>query len=147
MLLFVLRHGKAGEGYPDEVRELTARGREDVASVINRRAEIFDSLEKIQASSLVRAQQTAQIVKACLAFEGAIETNDSLTPWGSPTELLNSLNDEVSATLLASHQPFVSELVEHLTGERIAMPTSALVAIEMEYPAEGGGRLLWVETP
>lgn len=146
MLLYVLRHGKAGEGYPDELRELTQNGRDDVRQVVTERSDDISPPVQIQASPLVRAQQTAEIVADVVASTAKIETNECLTPWSSPMEFLHSLDDSLPSVLIASHQPFVSELVAHLTDQHIAMPTSTLVAIELNYPAEGGGTLLWLET-
>ena len=147
MYLYVLRHGKAGEGYPDEVRELTDRGREDVGAVLSGCAENMEPLKQILCSPLVRARQTAEIVANILRFDGDICENEHITPWGSPQEFLDSLDEGCRSALIASHQPYASTLVEYLTGQSIAMRTSAIAAIDMEYPSEGGGQLLWYRDP
>ena len=141
------RHGKAGDGHPDEIRELTPRGRRDVEQVILDSLEKIPELSEIQASPLFRAHQTADIVANVFSFAEKILINECLTPWSSPTDFLNSLDDSQTAIFVASHQPFVGELVTFLTGEHVAVPTSALFAIEIDYPAEGGGKLLWQSVP
>ena len=146
MKLFVLRHGKAADGFPDEQRELTERGRADLSHVLSSRRSDVGQLDKVQCSPLLRARQTAEIARGALTFEGPCEINEYLVPWASPLEFLNSLDDNLESLLVASHQPFVSELVEYLTDERIAMPTSTLVLVDVEYPAQGGGNVVWVET-
>ena len=149
--LFIQRHGKAGDGYPDEIRELTDRGCREVRQVAeNSLTEITKlsmPLLELQASPLVRAQQTANIVADVFSFSGQITINDCLTPWSVPQDFLNSLDDSLDAVFAASHQPFVGELVTYLTGERAEVPTSTLFGIELNYPAEGGGQLLWYLTP
>ena len=147
MYLYVLRHGKAGDGYPDEVRELTDRGREDVDSVVSGCAENVEPLEQILCSPLIRARQTAEIVANVLQFKGELLENEHITPWGSSQDFLSSLDERCNSVLIASHQPYVSILVEHLTGKSIPMRTSALAAIKIDYPGEGGGELLWHRDP
>lgn len=155
MRLYILRHGKAGEGYPDEVRELTERGRSDVHEVVTRRREEMDDVGYIESSPLVRAVQTAEIVKSSLGFDCSLGINDALVPWGDPKQLLDSLEKSFvdisskhqNAVLLASHQPLVSRLVEYLSEESINMSTSCLVSIEAEFLERGCGKLNWVEMP
>lgn len=147
MYLYVLRHGKAGDGYPDEIRELTERGRDNLDVVLSGCAKDIKPLAQIQRSPLVRAQQTAEIAARILGFDQTISENEQATPWGSPQKFLDSLDEQFESVLVASHQPFVSFLVEHLTGEDIPMRTSALVAIKVNYPGEGGGDLLWHRDP
>lgn len=147
MKLFILRHGKAGDGIPDTMRELKTRGREDVRKVVeSRKAELL-SVRQIQSSALVRAEQTAAIVAEVLDYQGDIIENMYLTPWAKPIEFLNSIEEDAGDLLVASHQPFVSDLISCLTGEDIWMPTSSLVCVEAEYMLPGTAELLWQVNP
>jgi len=146
LYLYVLRHGKAVEGYPDEIRELTDRGCADLNAVLVSCKEKVEPLEHILSSPLVRAQQTAKIAAEVFGYKGHIPENENITPWGSPQAFLDSLN-ETSSLLIASHQPYVSILIEYLTGRRIAMQTASLAAVKVDYPSEGGGELLWHREP
>ena len=84
MKLFVLRHGKARDGSPDELRELKNRGREDIRRVLNDRLDYLSEVKQVQSSALVRAEQTAALAAEVLGYTGAIEENMHLTPWGKP---------------------------------------------------------------
>ena len=147
MKLFVLRHGKARDGSPDALRELKSRGRDDVHRVISARLKELQSVRQIQSSALVRAEQTAAIAAEILGFEGEITENMHLTPWARPMEFLQTIDEAKGDLLVASHQPFVSDLVNTLTGEDIWMPTSSLVCIEAEYMLPGTAELLWQKNP
>lgn len=147
MRLFVLRHGKAEQGSPDELRELKQRGRDDLERVINARLKELESVSQIQSSALVRAEQTAKIVSTLIGFNGDIAENMHLTPWGKPMEFIKTIDESAGNLLIASHQPFVSDLVTVLTNQDIWMPTSSLVCIEAEYMAPGVCDLLWQENP
>jgi len=145
--LFILRHGKAGEGIPDTMRELKARGRDDLRKVIeSRRAELL-SIRQIQTSALVRAEQTVAIVAEELGYQGEIVENIHLTPWAMPSDFIASIDENAGDLLVASHQPFVSDLVSCLTNEDIWMPTSSLVCVEAEYMLPGTAELLWQVNP
>ena len=73
MKLWVLRHGQAESHAPtDAQRNLTAHGREEVLGSAAHL--IGQSIAAILASPYVRAQQTAQLVREALGFEGEIRT-------------------------------------------------------------------------
>lgn len=147
MKLFVLRHGKAREGSPDALRELKKRGREDVAWVLQSRLNDLQGVKKIQSSALVRAEQTAQIAAEVLGYDGNVEENMHLTPWAKPMDFLKTVDEQAGDFLVASHQPFVSDLVTVLTGEDLWMPTSSLVCVEAELMTPGLGTVLWQQNP
>lgn len=147
MKLFILRHGKAGDGIPDAMRKLKARGRDDIRKVIDSRKSELASIRQIQSSSLVRAEQTAAIVAEALGYQGEITENMHLTPWARPNDFLGTIDEDAGDLLVASHQPFVSDLVSFLTSEDIWMPTSSLVCVEAEHMLPGVADLLWQENP
>ena len=146
MYLYVLRHGKAEDAYPDEIRELTESGRNDLQAVLTNCSKDVESLDHIISSPLIRAQQTANMAADVLGHKGSIVESEDITPWGSPQAFLDSMDDQCNAVLIVSHQPYVSILVEYLTGRSIAMPTAAIAAVKIDYPSEGGGELLWYRT-
>lgn len=147
MRLFILRHGKAEQGSPDELRELKKRGRNDLERVLKTRINELKTVARLQSSALVRAEQTAAIAASVMGYTGEIIENMHLTPWGKPVEFIKSIDESAGDLLIASHQPFVSDLVTVLTGEDVWMPTSSLVCVEAEYMAPGLGELLWQENP
>ena len=147
MKLFILRHGKAEQCSPDELRVLKERGRNDLKKVITTRLQELGSVSQLQSSALVRAEQTAELAAELISFQGGITENMHLTPWAKPMEFVKTIDEAAGDLLIASHQPFVSDLVTLLTGQDIWMPTSSLVCVEAEYMAPGIGQLLWQENP
>ena len=147
MKLFILRHGKAADGIPDALRELKTRGREDVRKVVESRKSELLGIDKIQSSSLVRAEQTAAIVADLLDYSGEVVENVHLTPWARPSDFMATIEDDAGDLLVVSHQPFVSDLVSYLANEDIWMPTSSLVCLEAEHFLPGTADLCWQENP
>lgn len=147
MRLYILRHGKAKDSSPDELRELKNKGREDLNFVLNKRLKDLKDVQQIQSSALVRAKQTAAIVKTVIALQGDVIENMYLTPWAKPMEFIRTVDEAKGDLLIASHQPFVSDLVTVLTGEDVWMPTSSLVCIEAEYMLPQSARFVWQQNP
>ena len=91
MKLFILRHGEA-EGFMarDEERQLTDRGRADVARVLEAQQDALSSVQRILVSPYVRAQQTAAIVSEVFP-DISVHTTPFLVPESNPIELLRWL--------------------------------------------------------
>ncbi len=152
MQVFVLRHGQAeAQITTDEARNLTSKGRADVAESVKYSLPDLNRVQEIWASPLVRAQQTAQIARDILAMQGvhvAIKTLDLIIPEADPAGLFDSLQaTEISSVLLASHQPFVGDFIDLFCGSpRGAHPmnTSSLALIECNVAASACGELRWL---
>lgn len=152
MQVFVLRHGQAeAQVTTDEARNLTVRGRADVAAAADYSLSDLKRVQEIWASPLVRAQQTAQIVRDVLASHGihlSIKTTELITPESDPAGLFDLLQaSKVEFILLASHQPFVGDFIDLFCGSpRGAHPmnTSSLALIECNVAAGACGELSWL---
>lgn len=152
MQVFVLRHGQAeAQVTTDDARNLTAKGRADVAESINYSLSDLTHVQEIWASPLVRAQQTAQIVHDILAEKGVhlpIKTTDLITPESDPGGLFDSLQSaNINSVLLASHQPFVGDFIDLFCGSARGfhpMNTSSVALIECEVAASACGELRWL---
>lgn len=139
--LYILRHGEAERhSHQDESRELTARGRAEVAATADYLA-TKGACPLIVASPLVRAQQTAAIVAGRLGVS-RIETCKSMAPEGSvrgAVKFLESLGQE--EVLLASHMPLVSRLstwlVDGVEDESYPLPTAGLRVLTLELMLPG----------
>ena len=153
MQIFVLRHGHAEpQETTDEARNLTERGRADVASSINNSLPELQVIKEIWASPLVRAQQTAHIAREILSIKGinvSIKTTELIAPESDPSELFNSLQEaNLPSILLASHQPFVGAFLDTFCGSERgvhSMDTSSLALVECEIIAQGCGDLRWLK--
>ena len=152
MKIFVLRHGQAeAQQTTDEARNLTSKGRADVAASVQDSLLELLQVQEIWASPLVRAQQTAQIVCEILSAQGvhvAIKTTELITPESNPTGLFDSLhNAKFNSVLLASHMPFVGGFLDSFCGSAPgyhSMNTSSLALVECDIPAAHCGDLRWL---
>lgn len=152
MKVFVLRHGQAEtQQTTDEVRNLTAKGRADVAASAQYSLSELAQVQEIWASPLVRAQQTAEIVRDILAAQGvhlSIKTIDLITPESNPADLFDLLQaSKLNSVLLASHMPFVGDFLDAFCGSARgyhAMNTSSMALVECDVPAKDCGDLRWL---
>lgn len=152
MELFVLRHGQAEpQQTTDEVRNLTTKGRADVAFSFRHSLADLKGIKEIWASPLVRAQQTAAIVRDLLAAEGVyinILTSPLIIPEADTQQVFDALQATSSTSiLLASHLPFVGEFIDQFCGSAPgfhSMNTSSLACIDYDLAAAGMGQLRWL---
>lgn len=151
MQLLILRHGKAEPMIGDDAaRQLTERGRADVAQICEMRADELAAVRAIWASPFVRTQQTAQIVAERLGLP--VNTNSLLIGDTPPQRVLDALQQAERQPdnwplLLVSHQPLVGSLVNGLcgSGDAHALGTSSLACLSAEVWANGCAELDWLQ--
>jgi phosphohistidine phosphatase len=148
MLLLLLRHGDAAEIAPggphrDEERPLTGPGVAKLKEACACTARLIGRIDRIVASPLLRARQSAEILATAVRFEGQIERNASLVPGARPTDMLDELADAAGTVALVGHEPHLGSLLGLLlTGSpdaAIPLKKGMLVGVDVE---RGGlGRL------
>ncbi|WP_323844938.1 phosphohistidine phosphatase SixA [Microbulbifer magnicolonia] len=150
MQLLILRHGNAEPMTGDDAaRQLTERGRADVAQICEMRADELAAVRAIWASPFARTQQTAQIVAERLGLP--VISKSLLIGDTAPQTVLDALQQEDGAEnwplLLVSHQPLVGSLVNGLCGSdgEHAMGTSSLACLSAEVWANGCAELEWLQ--
>lgn len=132
-------------GFPDNERQLSDYGRDQVAGMAATHSSIVEGLDAVVSSPYTRAQQTADIFAREIGFSKAITTLDALVPEGRPVEVESYLfNMNVSQLILISHMPLVANLIEFFCGETGRMKTASLALITMQYPGCGQGDLSWI---
>lgn len=145
MDLYILRHGDAGpnrsSSAEDNARELTDAGRLEVRRVIEQVREaglIAPSI--ILASPLIRARQTAEIVKEVWKGSGDITTSQALVA-GDLLRMMSEIAEQYPqhhAVLLAGHEPSLSALASAILAgsERsfIELDKSGLIHISVYQP-------------
>jgi len=149
MKLFILRHGMTGQSDTDEGRELTAKGVEEVEDVVTLRREDLAGVTRIYSSPLLRVRQTLEIAAGILGCEEPITESQYLKTGSRLNEIIRFVGEldlEAGDVLVSSHQSCTSILVLWLSGEDILIPNGSLLAIEVERPEQGGGRILWQES-
>jgi len=137
--LIVMRHGEAGLHVTDSERELTDRGRQEVASVAARLAESPWRPALIWSSPYIRARQTAAIVARVL--DCPVVEKTFITPEDDPGRCLDALiGNTDSPLMLVSHMPLVGSLATLLVdGHRNGIPFMTAQAVVLDMPVIGPG--------
>ena len=148
--LLLLRHGEAHHGFPDELRELSDHGQREVVKSLSKAEDRIPRIEQIFHSGLVRAMQTAEIAAEQLAPRLNTQLQpqflDGISPWGDPEGFCRQLTSEQSqAILVVTHNPFVEDLVEYLSGELLRIKTVTIVCLEVDFLERGCCDLAWIQ--
>jgi phosphohistidine phosphatase len=132
-----MRHGPAEDDAPsgrDADRSLSAAGRARVALVARELKGRLEAPTRILSSPLLRAMQTAEIVRDVTGVGQDVEIREELAPSEGAAGLVRELAraGELSV-LLVSHAPDVSILVQLLTGDRApGFSAGMVVALEVD---------------
>lgn len=151
MILYFLRHGKAGSprASNDDERELTDAGRAALlaAAPLWRRLNLRPDV--IISSPLSRALQTAQLF--CEAVGGSPTVDDRLRPgasWGDMARTM-AAHPDARRVMFVGHEPDLSSAVVDLTGAAsVRMRKGGLACVEFYgIPEPGGGEIAWLLDP
>lgn len=150
MWVTVWRHGEASPGAVDEHRSLTSRGRQSLQSVVRRYAEQCEAAgvllpDACAFSPLVRTTQTAEILGLGLGL--CPQASAALAPGADIHRPASFLDETKAHQVLVSHQPFVSELINHWLDSRDLPPLlpGGYACIDLLAPSQGGGSLVFAE--
>jgi len=160
MILTIWRHGQAEEGAIDRQRNLTISGRDDVGFGCRQFHEACVSWgiphpTRILYSPYVRTSQTAEIVAgafthAVITAEEALQPGSKVTAVDAAVSRCETSGGAPQHLLLVSHQPLVSQLVEHYLGEEGVVPPlqpGGLATLSLDVAAAGCGQLLFWAMP
>jgi phosphohistidine phosphatase len=155
VILYFLRHGKAGHHDPsdpnDDERELTDAGAAELeaAGRIWRRLNLRPDV--VLSSPLPRALQTAEALVRGLGLSDDPVVDDRLRPGADWADLAQALADHRDArrVMFVSHEPDLSSAIQLLTGARaIRMRKGGLACVEFPgIPEPGAGELAWLVDP
>lgn len=146
--LWIMRHGEAGPGRPDEQRTLTPNGEQEVTKVgewlAAHIAAHAGAPPRLLSSPYRRAQQTASRLSEALSVP--VETLPLITPDDAPEAVIDWLVEQTDERLiLVSHMPLVGELAETLVDGRsargVGFPTAGLAEFAAPVWAKGCARL------
>jgi phosphohistidine phosphatase len=124
-VIWLLRHGEAEDGSPDEARRLTPKGEEQARAAGGALKALGVELELCLTSPRVRAEQTARL--ACEALDVEVSIDDRLSGGPIDAEELAAGLDEV---LLVGHDPDFSMAVHDLTGAQVRMKKGGLAGVD-----------------
>ncbi|HHP7245383.1 MAG TPA: phosphohistidine phosphatase SixA [Elainellaceae cyanobacterium] len=157
--VYLIRHGIAAERGTyahDDERPLTDEGDRKTRKVAQRLHELQISFDLILTSPLVRARQTADILKEA-NLASRIEISGDLSPDGDVKSWLVWLaqwrSPDTNCLALVGHQPDLSNWAEILAwgSARNQMVLKKAGIIAMNLPADGSpigrSRLFWLTPP
>jgi phosphohistidine phosphatase len=160
MNLYFMRHGiavdraDAGAGSDDRERTLTPKGIKRMHKAAKGLVTLSLSFDRILASPLERARQTAKIVAQALQLEDRVEEIEQLCPERSVQDLMSALISYSSEKniLLVGHEPLLSRTVSFLlsgtAGAEIRLKKGALCCLEVDgLPPKENGVLHWALAP
>jgi phosphohistidine phosphatase len=159
MKLYLLRHGIAvdrigGAIHNDFQRPLTENGREELKVVGAALKRLNVKADLMISSPLVRARQTAEIIKSALNSPREIEIAEALAPGGGVSDLYKFLRpfSQLDEIFLVGHEPDMGRLAGNLlwSGPEFDMPfkKAGICRIDInDVPPNIPGRLKWFLTP
>ncbi len=144
--LLLMRHGPAEDQSStgrDFDRRLSASGRERVRNVAAELSAHGEAPTRIIASPLLRAQETAEIVKTVLGIPAPIEKDEDLAPGEPAMRVVRQLLDQgATSVLLVSHEPTTSQLAAQLLpGFGRAFETAMVLGVDL-FPPKAKRRFL-----
>ena len=153
MILYFLRHGDAGESWPsnDEERPLTAKGEAalQAAAAIWRRLKLRP--EVVITSPMVRARQTADLLRAGIGSVQEPVVDERLRPGADWGDLARAMAEHPQAARVCfvGHEPDFSRVVADLTGaSSVRMRKGGMACVEFYgVPEPGAGELVWLLDP
>jgi phosphohistidine phosphatase len=124
-MLWLLRHGEAQDGKPDDARPLTRRGERQARAAGMAMARLGITLDACLTSPKLRARQTAKLACEPLGVEVTVEPRLSGEPFDA-RDLVAGLDD----VMLVGHDPSFSLTLHELTGAQARLHKGGLAGIE-----------------
>jgi len=123
VLVFLVRHGHADPGDPDELRELSDRGRVEAEDAGERLAAHASPPVLVLTSPLVRARQTAERIAE--GTGAGMRADERLRPGATAADLRAAVEGEQGPVAVVGHQPDCSEIAREL-GDDLGFPTGGV---------------------
>lgn len=127
MRLFLVRHAHSDPGQPDELRPLSARGREQARELAEHLAAARPVV--VLASPLLRARETAAAIAKGAGAE--LRVDERLAPGASAEDLLAAIEGADGSVVAVGHQPDCSEIAFALGAGKRAFAPAAVLEIEL----------------
>ena len=128
--LVIVRHAEAASGEPDELRPLTAAGRETARALGQRLADEGLEPDAVLTSPLLRARETAQELARPAGL--APEPDERLAPGATAEAVRAAAQERGETVIVVGHQPDCSRIAAALSGgEEPPFPPGGMLAIEL----------------
>ena len=129
MRVFLVRHAKASQGEPDELRRLNERGRAEARDLARRLAAQGVRPAAVLTSPLVRARETADEIAS--ATGATAEPDERLAPGATVADLLAAVAGRGDPVVVVGHQPDCGRIAAALTGEGPDFPTAGMCVLDL----------------
>lgn len=126
MRLLIVRHAEAAPGEPDELRPLTAEGREHARALGARLRKEGFVPDAVVTSPLLRARETAAELSL-----GEPTVDERLAPGASPDDVRDAAAGRGDTVLVVGHQPDCSQAVLELAGVEVRFPPAGSYELEL----------------
>lgn len=146
--LVLLRHAKSDwtGDEDDRHRPLARRGRRQAPEAGRWLASGVDRVDLAVVSPAVRARSTWDLAAAELATPPAVRLEEDVYAASADglLDVVAGLREDLTTVVLVGHNPGLEDLLEQLTGEWVAMPTSALAVVDLPGTWAEAGRVTGV---
>ncbi len=130
MRLYLVRHGEAAPGEPDELRQLTPEGRAQARALGERLRKEGVQPDAVLTSPLLRARETGAELARNLGVEP--EPDDRLAPGATLEDVRAAVAGRGERIVAVGHQPDCGRVAAELTGREPAFPAGSMVVLELE---------------
>jgi phosphohistidine phosphatase len=127
--LYLVRHAEAAPGEPDELRPLTAEGREQARALGEQLRADEVQPSAVLTSPLLRARETGGELSRALDVQ--TEPDDRLAPGASIDDVRAAVAGRGDEVIVVGHQPDCSQIAAALTGSEPAFPPAGLAVLEL----------------
>ena len=127
MRLFLVRHAHSDPGEPDELRPLSARGRDEARRLADVLAPATPKL--VLASPLLRARETAAAIAKASGAD--LRVDDRLAPGAVASDVLEAIEGAGGTVVTVGHEPDCSEIAFALGAGAVDFPPAGLAEIEL----------------
>ena len=133
MRLFLVRHADAEAGDPDELRRLSAEGREQARALGKRLADEGVRPDAVLTSPLLRARETGEALAEALACTS--EPSDALAPGASAAAVRTAVDGRGETVIVVGHQPDCGQIAAELgDGTEPRFPPAGMVELHLPGP-------------
>lgn len=130
MRLFLVRHAHADAGDPDDLRPLSARGRDEARALAERLAAQPAAPATVLTSPLLRARETAEAIAG--ETDATLRVDERLSPGMTAEGLRDAVRDEQGPVAVVAHQPDCSQVALELTGEDPGFPPAGVAELTLD---------------
>lgn len=114
MRLFVVRHAEASPGEPDDLRTLTAHGKQQARELGRRFVRKKIKPDAVISSPLLRARETAAGIAAAVGVEP--EQDERLAPGATSEDVRALVAGRGETVVIVGHQPDCGQIVAAIDG-------------------------------